>query len=56
MLERYATSHYKVVRTVFFHDYDFQKKKKKKKVKTVKMCILLKRVFSVIGDHLLPVL
>lgn len=29
MLERYVTSHYKVVRTVFFHDYDFLERKKK---------------------------
>lgn len=53
MLERSVTSRYK---EQFSFMIMISKKKKKKKVKTVKMCIILKRVFSVIRDHLLPLL
>lgn len=51
MLERYVTSHYKEQFSFMIMIF-----KTKKKVKTVKICILLKRVFSVIGDHLFPLL
>lgn len=52
MLERYVTSHYKEQFSFMIMIFE----KERKKVKTVKMCILLKRVFSVIGDLLLPLL